>query len=102
MSARQSPMSREHAANFARDGIAPSTGVARLRLRGRLNLFQTAMLRWRELHPYNAVHVVRVPQAARLRPSEPKMAEFGAVQFAPYEMPDTFWSAPLAMKFPGN
>lgn len=29
---------------------------------GRLNLFQRAMLRWRELHPYNAVHVVSVPQ----------------------------------------
>ena len=29
-------------------------------MRGRLNLFQVAMLRWRELHPYNAVHVVRV------------------------------------------
>jgi hypothetical protein len=29
-------------------------------MKGRLNLFQSAMLRWRELHPYNAVHVVRV------------------------------------------
>ncbi|HKC44300.1 MAG TPA: hypothetical protein VKC64_10760, partial [Burkholderiales bacterium] len=28
---------------------------------GRLNLFQRTMLRWRELHPYNAVHVVRIP-----------------------------------------
>ncbi len=27
-------------------------------MRGRLNLFQTSMLRWRTLHPYNAVHVV--------------------------------------------
>ncbi len=27
----------------------------------RLNLFQRMMLRWRELHPYNPVHVVRVP-----------------------------------------
>ncbi len=26
-------------------------------MRGRLNLFQAAMLRWRELYPYNAVHV---------------------------------------------
>jgi hypothetical protein len=36
---------------------------------GRLNLFQATMLRWRELHPYNAVHVVRVPaplEAGRL------------------------------------
>ena len=30
-------------------------------MKGRLNLFQSAMLRWRDLHPYSAVHVVRVP-----------------------------------------
>lgn len=29
-------------------------------MKGRLNAFQTAMLRWRELHPYSAVHIVRV------------------------------------------
>jgi hypothetical protein len=29
-------------------------------MKGRLNLFQASMLRWRALHPYNAVHVVRV------------------------------------------
>ncbi len=29
-------------------------------MKGRLNVFQATMLRWRELHPYNAVHVVRV------------------------------------------
>lgn len=29
-------------------------------MRGRLNLFQVAMLRWREFHPYNAVHVVEL------------------------------------------
>ncbi len=37
---------------------------------GRLNLFQAAMLRWREIHPYNAVHVAELPQpfdAERLR-----------------------------------
>ncbi len=28
-------------------------------MRGRLNLFQRTMLRWRTLHPYNAVHVMR-------------------------------------------
>lgn len=36
----------------------------------RLNLFQRAMLRWRDLHPYNPVHVICVPTAlepARLR-----------------------------------
>lgn len=31
-------------------------------MRGRLNLFQTAMLRWRALYPYNAVHVAGVRQ----------------------------------------
>jgi hypothetical protein len=38
-------------------------------MRGRLNLFQSAMLRWRGFHPYNAVHVVELPDpvdAARL------------------------------------
>ena len=38
-------------------------------MKGRLNLFQAAMVRWREMHPYNAVHVVHVPRpldAARL------------------------------------
>ena len=29
----------------------------------RLNLFQRMMLRWRALHPYNPVHVLRVPAA---------------------------------------
>ncbi len=28
---------------------------------GRFNVFQAAMLRWRSLHPYNAVHVIKVP-----------------------------------------
>jgi len=36
-------------------------------MQGRLNLFQATMLRWRELHPYNAVHVVTVGSA--LEPS---------------------------------
>lgn len=31
-----------------------------------LNLFQCAMLRWRELHPYCAAHVVAVPRALDL------------------------------------
>ncbi len=34
---------------------------------GRLNLFQRMMLRWRELHPYNPVHVIRI--AAPLDPA---------------------------------
>jgi hypothetical protein len=29
-------------------------------VKGRLNLFQASMVRWRELHPYNAVHVMRI------------------------------------------
>lgn len=28
---------------------------------GRLNTFQLSMLQWNDLHPYNAVHVVRIP-----------------------------------------
>ena len=32
-------------------------------MKGRFNLFQATMLRWRELHPYNAVHVVRIDHA---------------------------------------
>lgn len=33
---------------------------------GKLNAFQAAMLQWNDLHPYNAVHVVRVPAALDL------------------------------------
>jgi hypothetical protein len=39
-------------------------------MRGRLNLFQSAMLRWRDLHPYCASHVIAIPAAfdeAKLR-----------------------------------
>ncbi len=46
-------------------------------MRGRLNLFQAAMLRWRELHPYNAVHVAELPgpldAARRSRPRSPRI-----------------------------
>ena len=37
---------------------------------GRFNIFQRTMLFWDELHPYNAVHVVRIPsplESARLQ-----------------------------------
>lgn len=37
---------------------------------GRLNIFQRSMLLWNEIHPYNAVHVVRIRgvlEVARLR-----------------------------------
>src|SRR5262245_38824160 len=30
------------------------------RVQGRLNLVQRTMLQWNDMHPYNAVHVVRV------------------------------------------
>ena len=58
-------------AGFARrDAEHAAEGSVRGRwLRGKLNLFQTMVLRWRELHPYVAVHMVRVPyrlEAARL------------------------------------
>ncbi len=39
-------------------------------MEGHLNLFQRMMLRWRELHPYNPVHVVLIPaplERARLQ-----------------------------------
>jgi hypothetical protein len=35
-------------------------------MQGRLNTFQLSMLQWNELHPYNAVHVVRIPEALDL------------------------------------
>src|SRR5205814_6540291 len=63
------------AASFAGDRLAPAAGSRRLRLRGRLNLFQTAMLRWRELHPYNAVHVVRVMRPLERARLEAAIAE---------------------------
>jgi NRPS condensation-like uncharacterized protein len=31
-------------------------------MQGRLNIFQRTMLQWNDLHPYNAIHVVRVPE----------------------------------------
>jgi len=30
-------------------------------MQGRLNSFQKTMLQWNDMHPYNAVHVVRIP-----------------------------------------
>jgi hypothetical protein len=41
-------------------------------MQGRLNTFQLSMLQWNALHPYNAVHVVRVPG----------VLEFGRLQSA--------------------
>jgi hypothetical protein len=55
-------------------------------VKGRLNLFQAAMLRWRELHPYNAVHVVRIEHRldrSRLTAIiEREMAALGLTGFA--------------------
>ncbi len=31
-------------------------------MKGKLSLFQRTMLLWNKMHPYNAVHVVRIPQ----------------------------------------
>jgi len=54
-------------------------------VKGKLNLFQATMLRWRELHPYNAVHVVRVDrslEANRLRADiEGELADEGLTGF---------------------
>jgi len=39
---------------------ASGRGLSRKRFPGRLNLFQATMLEWRDQHPYNAVHAVRI------------------------------------------
>ena len=47
-------------------------------MRGRLNLFQSSMLRWRDLHPYCASHVVAIEaplDVAKLRASIAEMLE---------------------------
>jgi hypothetical protein len=31
-------------------------------MKGRLNVFQASMLRWRDSHPYNAVHAIRIEE----------------------------------------
>jgi hypothetical protein len=61
------------AAARLRQAEGPHPGPAQHQARQawtRFNFFQRMMLRWRELHPYNPVHVVRVPvalDAERLR-----------------------------------
>jgi hypothetical protein len=54
-------------------------------MKGRLNLFQVGMLRWRDLAPYNAVHAVRVERpltAARLRQAiDGELVAFGLTGF---------------------
>jgi hypothetical protein len=55
-------------------------------VKGRLNLFQAGMLRWRDLSPYNAVHAVRIAaplDPARLREAiDAELAAFGLTGFA--------------------
>jgi hypothetical protein len=55
-------------------------------VKGRLNLFQAAMLRWRDIHPYNAVHVVAIEgplDTARLAAAiEETLAAQGLTGFA--------------------
>lgn len=58
-----------HSTAARKVGRSAQAGGARVRLAGKLNLFQAMVLRWRELAPYVAVHMVGVPQrleAARL------------------------------------
>src|SRR5207253_8357320 len=47
---------------------------------GKLNLFQAMMLRWRELHPYIAVHIVRLNQP--LEPAQLKRRIEGRLETA--------------------
>lgn len=80
-------------------------------MKGRLNLFQAAMLRWRDMHPYNAVHVVTLPvalDAARIETSIRRQLEAlgltGLVldcRRASYEWTGGAAAAPLAV-LPGG
>src|SRR4030095_13749557 len=69
----ESPARRRHLAQREKTVVpvraASAVGEGTSLMRGRLNLFQATMLRWRELHPYSAVHAVHVEaplDAARL------------------------------------
>ena len=61
-----------------RPGERPVSGR---RFPGRLNLFQKAMLDWRDQHPYNAVHAVRIARpldaAALVRALEAELTSLG-------------------------
>src|SRR4030095_7498229 len=60
----ESPARRRHLAQREKTLVpvraASAVGEGTSLMRGRLNLFQATMLRWRELHPYSAVHAVHV------------------------------------------
>ena len=70
---RASPVdARDRGGNFfharrEKSRLEPTNGVADAapgrRFPGRLNLFQSTMLDWRAVHPYNAVHAVRLEGA---------------------------------------
>ena len=45
------------------DGETPNGAAMIARMHGRLNSFQRTMLQWNDMHPYNAVHVARIPEA---------------------------------------
>lgn len=49
--------------NRADAGRSPTQEPTCERLPGKLNLFQATMLDWRDFHPYNAVHAVRVERS---------------------------------------
>ena len=55
--------------------------LSRQRLPGRLNLFQSTMLDWRDQHPYNAVHAVRIARpldpAALVRAIDAELSSSG-------------------------
>src|SRR6185503_11736766 len=42
---------------------APPDRKSEVSMYGRLNSFQKTMLQWNDLHPYSAVHVLRIPGA---------------------------------------
>jgi hypothetical protein len=54
---------------------SPGANAWRRLLKGHLNLFQATMLRWRELHPYNAVHAVALPSQADIATIERAIAD---------------------------
>ena len=69
----------------------------------KLNLFQRTMLQWNEFHPYNAVHVVHVPEHFDLEPIETAVADaigslgVGELEFDRRNNPRTLrQSAPFA------
>src|SRR5208283_3623030 len=67
---RQEALVSRSAAAHPQPANARRTATIDDAMQGKLNLFQITMLHWRDLHPYNAVHVVVVEQ--RLEPERLK------------------------------